>query len=109
MVNYSAIHIGKTCALAAMLNYEYSIIVMSSSQIEEAIIEEPSVHVEIIQSVSDANVLLRITFEFSTFTTTELVEIINYKMSLTTLGGISVDSTPQITIFESTGTVYESL
>ena len=58
---------------------------------------------EIIQSVNDANVLLRITFEFGTFTTTELIEIIDYEMSVTTLGGISVDSTPQITIFESTG------
>ena len=81
---------------------------MYSSQIEEALIEEPSVHVEIIQPVSDANVSLRITFEFSTFTTTELVEIINYELSLNTLGGISVASTPQIAIFESTGTVPES-
>lgn len=70
------------------------------------ITEEPSVHVEIIQSVSGANVLLRIIFEFSTFTTTELIEIINYEMSLTTLGGISIASSPQITIFESTGTYH---
>ena len=73
------------------------------------IMEEPSVHVEIMQSVSGANVSLRIIFEFSTFTTTELVEIIDYEMSLITLGGISLVSSPPITIFESTGMCLPSL
>ena len=70
------------------------------------IIEQPAVHVETIQSVSNANVSLKITFEFSTMTTTELIGNIKYNMNVTTLGNVSVATAPQLTIFESTGTRY---
>ena len=69
------------------------------------IIEQPAVHVEIIQSVSNANVSLKITFEFNTTTTTEeLIGNIKYNMNVTTLGNISVATAPQLAIFKSTGT-----
>ena len=69
------------------------------------IIDQPPVDVEIIQSVSGANVTLRITYEFNTFTTTELIEIIEYDMNLMTIGNLSVASAPNLIVFESTGTV----
>ena len=73
------------------------------------IIEQPAVDVETIQSVSNANVSLKITFEFSTMTTTEeLIRNIKYNMNVTTLGNISVATAPQLAIFESTGTRYPS-
>ena len=65
------------------------------------IIEHPAVHIDILQST--ANVSLKVTYEFSTLTVNELVQVINYEMTLTTLGNISVSNTPQLTIFESTG------
>ena len=70
------------------------------------IIEQAAVHVETIQSVSNANVSLKITFESSTMTTTELIGNIKYNMNVTTLGNISVATAPQLAIFESTGTRY---
>ena len=65
------------------------------------IIEHPAVHIDILQST--VNVSLKITYEFSTLTVNELVEVINYEMTLTTLGRISVSTVPELTIFESTG------
>ena len=73
-------------------------------QVKEMIIEHPAIHTDILQST--ANVSLRITYEFSTLTANELVEVINYEMTLTTLGNLSVISVPQLTIFESTGMKY---
>ena len=73
------------------------------------IVEQPAVNMEIIQSVSSADVSLKITFEFSTFTTTtELIESIKYDMNITTLGNLSLATAPQLTIFESTGTYKTS-
>ena len=66
------------------------------------IIEHPAVHIDILHSTVDVS--LKITYEFSTLTVNELVEVINYEMTLTTLGNISVSTVPQLTIFESTGT-----
>ena len=43
------------------------------------------------------------TYEFTTLSVNELVEVINYEMTLTTLGNFSVTSVPQLSIFESTG------
>ena len=65
------------------------------------IIEHPAVHIDILQST--VNVTLKMTYEFSTLTVNELVEVINYEMTLTTLGNISVSNVPQLTVFESTG------
>ena len=70
---------------------------------KEMIIEQPAVHVEIIQSVKTANVALRMTYESSTFTSTGLIENIKYDMNLTKIGNISVAGTPNLTIFELTG------
>lgn len=67
-------------------------------------INQPAVHVEVIQSVSNADVSLKMTYEFNTFTTTELIENVTYDMNLTTLGNISIVTAPQLTIFESAGT-----
>ena len=75
---------------------------------KEMIIELPSVNVEIIQSVSSADVSLKITFEFSNLTTTELIGNIKYDMNVTILGNVSVVTAPQLTIFESTGTTHPS-
>ena len=71
------------------------------------IIEHPAVHIDILQST--VNVSLKITYEFSTLTVNELVEVINYEMTLTTLGNISVSTIPQLTIFESAGTYVRYL
>ena len=68
---------------------------------KDVIIEHPAVHIDILQST--VNVSLKITYEFSTLTVNELVEVINYEMTLTTLGRISVSTVPELTIFESTG------
>ena len=65
------------------------------------IIEHPAVHIDILQST--INVSLKITYEFSTLTVNELVEVINYDMMITALGNISVTTLPQLTIFESIG------
>ena len=65
------------------------------------IIEQPAVHIDILQST--INVSLKITYEFSTLTVNELVEVINYDMMITALGNISVTTLPQLTIFESIG------
>ena len=65
------------------------------------IIEHPAVHIDILQST--VNVSMRITYEFSTLTLNELVDVISYEMKLTTLGNFSVTGIPQLTIFESTG------
>lgn len=69
------------------------------------IIDQPPVDVEIIQSVSGANVTLKLTYEFNTFTTTELIENIEYDMNLMTIGNHSVASAPNLIVFESTGIV----
>ena len=71
---------------------------------EEMIVEQPVIHVEIIQSVSSADVSVKITFEFNTFTTTEVIGSVKYDKNLTTLGNLSVNISPLLTIFESTGT-----
>ena len=68
------------------------------------IIEQPVTDVETIQSVSNANVSLKILFEFHTTTTEELIGNIKYNMNVTTIGNISVATAPQLAIFESTGT-----
>ena len=73
-------------------------------QVKEMIIEHPAIHIDILQST--ANVSLRIIYEFSTLTANELVEVINYETTLTTLGNLPVISVPQLTIFESTGMKY---
>ena len=65
------------------------------------IIEHPAIHIDILQST--INVSLRMTYEFTTLTVNELIEVTNYEMTLTTLGNFSVTSVPQLTIFESTG------
>ena len=65
------------------------------------IIEHPAIHTDILQST--INVSLRMTYEFTTLSVNELVEVINYEMTLTTLGNFSVTSVPQLSIFESTG------
>lgn len=58
---------------------------------------------DIIQSVSDANVSLKITFEFETFTTAELGEMINYDMKPIRLWRHLVATDPKHIILESTG------
>ena len=68
--------------------------------------EQPPVHVEIIQSVSNADVSLKISYEFNAFNTTELIKNITYDMNITTLGNISVTNAPNLTIFQSTGMIY---
>ena len=65
------------------------------------IIEHPAIHIDIMQST--LNVSLRMTYEFTTLNVNELVEFINYEMTLTTLGNFSVTSVPQLSIFESIG------
>ena len=65
------------------------------------IIEYSAIHIDILQST--VNVSLRMTYEFTTLSVNELVEVTNYEMTLTTLGNFSVTSVPQLTIFESTG------
>ena len=65
------------------------------------IIEHPAIHIDIMQST--LNVSLRMTYEFTTLSVNELVEVINYEMTLTTLGNFSVTSVPQLSIFESIG------
>ena len=66
-------------------------------------INQSAVHVEIIQSVSSADISLKMIYEFSIFNATELIDNITYDMNLTTLGNISVVSAPQLTVFECTG------
>ena len=75
---------------------------MYTLQVKQMIIEHPAVHIDILQSTVDVS--LKITYEFSTLTVNELVEVINYEMTLTTLGNISVSNDPQLTLFESAGT-----
>ena len=70
-------------------------------QVKEMIIEHPAIHIDILQST--INVSIKITYEFTTLSVNELVEVINYEMTLTTLGNFSVTSVPQLSIFESTG------
>ena len=65
------------------------------------IIEHPAIHIDILQST--INVSLRMTYEFTTLTINELVEVTNYEMTLTTLGNFSVTSVPQLTILKSIG------
>ena len=65
------------------------------------IIEHPAIHIDILQST--VNVSLRMTYEFTTLSVNELVEVINYEMTLTTLGNFSVTSVPQLTILKSIG------
>ena len=73
------------------------------------IIDHTPVDVEIIQSVRTANVALKMTYEFNELTTTELIENITYDMILSTLGSITVDSAPKLTVFEPTGMIYVSI
>ena len=72
------------------------------------IIEQPAIHMEIVQFVSSANVSLKITYEFSTMAAVDLrvVEIINHDMNITALGNILLATAPKLTIFEPTGTRY---
>ena len=65
------------------------------------IIEHPAIHIDILQST--VNVSLRMTYEFTTLSVNELIEVTNYEMTLTTLGNFSVTSVPQLTILKSTG------
>ena len=74
---------------------------MFALQVKQMIIEHPAIHIDILQST--INVSLRMTYEFTTLTVNELIEVTNYEMTLTTLGNFSVTSVPQLTIFESTG------
>jgi len=82
------------------------IFIFVHAQIKEMIIEQPAILMEIAQSVSGANVTLKITYEFSTMAAADLVKIINHDMSITALGNILVATAPQLTIFEPTGTRY---
>ena len=69
--------------------------------------EQPPVHMEIIQSVSNANVSVKITYEFNAFT--GLIEYVNYDMNIAILGNISVANVPNFTIFQSTGMTYTQI
>ena len=69
-------------------------------------IYQPVVHMEIIQSVSSADVSLKMTYEFNTIMTTELIDNVTYDMNLTTLGNLSITTAPQLTIYEPTGMYY---
>ena len=71
----------------------------------QVISEQPVSHVEVIQSVSSADVSLKMTYEFNTFNATELIENVIQDMNLTTLANLSVATAPQLTIFESTGNI----
>ena len=71
--------------------------------------EQPPVHMEIIQSVSNANVSVKITYKFNTFNTTGLIEYVNYDMNIAILGNISVANVPNLTIFQSTGMSYTQI
>ena len=53
------------------------------------------------------NVTIKVTYEFNTLNTTEILENINYDydMNLTTIGNLSLLSDPKMIIFESTGKV----
>ena len=70
--------------------------------------EQPPVHMEIVQSVSNANVSVKITYEFNAFNTTGLIDV-NYDMNITTLGNILVANVPSLTIFQSTGMTYTQI
>ena len=74
----------------------------------QVITEQPVSHVEVIQSVSNADVSLKMTYEFNTFNTTEIIENVIYDMNLTTLANVSVTTIPQLTIFQSTGKIETS-
>ena len=76
-------------------------ICMYALQVKQMIIEHPAFHIDILQSTT--GVSLKMTYEFSTFTVNELVEVIDYEMAFTTLGNISVSNAPQLSIIESTG------
>lgn len=84
------------------------VLILYLLQIRQMIIEQPVIHVQMIQSVPRAYITVKITFEFSGFTTTELIEIMNYDMHLTKLGNISILVAPKLAIFESTGTLYQA-
>ena len=75
---------------------------MYTLQVKQMIIEHPADHIDILQSTVDVS--LKLTYEFNTLTVNDLVEVINYEMTPTTLGNISVSTAPELTIFESTGT-----
>ena len=75
----------------------------------QVITEQPVSHVEVIQSVSGADVSLKMTYEFNKFNTTELIENVIHDMNLTTLANLSVATAPQLTIFESTGKIKTSV
>jgi len=51
-------------------------------------------------------VSLKITYEFSTFAADQLVELVNYEETLTTVGSFNIIDHPQLTVFESTSTYY---
>ena len=85
--------------MSVILAHTYKFI--NALQVKEMIIEHPAVHIDILQST--VNVSLKMTYEFSTLTVNELVEVINYEMTLTTLGNISVSNVLQFTVLESTG------
>ena len=69
-------------------------------QINQAIIDETQVQSVILGTYE--KVSLKITYEFSTFTTDQLVELVNYEEALTTIGSFSIDGHPQLFVFEST-------
>ena len=70
-------------------------------QISNAVIDATSVQFVMLDTFE--KVSLKITYEFSTFTSDQLVELINYEQRLTTVGRFNVSTGPQLTVFESTG------
>jgi len=70
-------------------------------QINEEIIDATNIQFVMLDTFE--NVSLKVTYEFSTFTTDQIVELINYEERLTSLGNFTISSGPQLTVFESTG------
>ena len=72
-------------------------------QIEEEVLFKAESFAEIFATFE--NVTIKVTYEFNTLNTAELIENItyNYDMNLTTIGNFSLLSGPEIMIFESTG------
>ena len=69
-------------------------------QIKEGIIDATTV--QIVSLDTSENVALKITYEFSAFTTNKLLELINYEEKLTAIGSFSISSGPRLTVFEAT-------
>jgi len=73
-------------------------------QIKEAIIDITSVQFVMLDTYE--KISLKITYEFSTFAADQLVELVNYEETLTTVGSFSIIAHPQLTVFESTSMYY---